>query len=653
MVASEIVSRLCDVDFSRKAKAADFLTQTWETFMEAGAGKNQDKVLDVLLAFFCALVARDLVSLTDLAERTTSPSSSVSQSSFVATLFSLLSSLTLSTDPLYLSSNFPTADAQLKKLGIMKSDRAMISTILLITQTLATLPANFLTPNHVPSLLKSFRNLITMLPGLPMANGDTKSTAPLKQQNSVTDTDDIPFAALQHLLNMLDSCLLSQWDSSSSASTSDNQMENELEQTGDEWLADGLLSIGLHSEAACRAGNSDYDIDADRDTDTAEKCIECTFRVLVSLTHANPRWSETLARNPAAVLFIIRTVVRSDSLRNSTLKGLEQMGVDKKEKKAKVEESSVKKIEPSPLFGEDDENGDEDKDEGGEDASPNSKLSKEQALDRLCLALGLLTNLVQAVDDAKRILREIMQVYTHQLSSPSLPNATTSKKQHNDSGIKIKQERSPSPTTTNVSLSRPLPSIAPNAAVDSDSSFLLGHLSVLFGLLMFESPENQELILDALPASSTSAGIKRDEDEDAKPSKSGLNSSSKSKSVSNGRSRMTSRRAKLDDLIDNAKTLARYLAAINQRSLRFGLDHGDGGGDEGGGSSGQDADRNQDQDQAEGSSDSRNGKGNERLDVQREMIKGAEVAQEIIAFLEELRDDCDAGVGNRKAMSIV
>lgn len=41
--AMEIVTKLCDVDFARKAKAADFLGRAWEVLREAGAGDG-DKV---------------------------------------------------------------------------------------------------------------------------------------------------------------------------------------------------------------------------------------------------------------------------------------------------------------------------------------------------------------------------------------------------------------------------------------------------------------------------------------------------------------------------------------------------------------------------------------------------------------------------------
>lgn len=41
--ALEIVTKFCDIDFARKAKAADFLGRTWDVLREAGAGRG-DKV---------------------------------------------------------------------------------------------------------------------------------------------------------------------------------------------------------------------------------------------------------------------------------------------------------------------------------------------------------------------------------------------------------------------------------------------------------------------------------------------------------------------------------------------------------------------------------------------------------------------------------
>ena len=43
--ALEITIKLCNPEFSRKAKATDFFGHTWDLFSDAGAGKGHDKVL--------------------------------------------------------------------------------------------------------------------------------------------------------------------------------------------------------------------------------------------------------------------------------------------------------------------------------------------------------------------------------------------------------------------------------------------------------------------------------------------------------------------------------------------------------------------------------------------------------------------------------
>ena len=43
--ALEIDTKLCDLEFTRKAKAADFYSRTFDLFLVAGAGEGEDEVL--------------------------------------------------------------------------------------------------------------------------------------------------------------------------------------------------------------------------------------------------------------------------------------------------------------------------------------------------------------------------------------------------------------------------------------------------------------------------------------------------------------------------------------------------------------------------------------------------------------------------------
>lgn len=97
--------------------------------------------MDTILAFFVALVARDPVSLSDLARHT--PSTSLSPSttskqhtgieppSFVGILFHILESTFSDGDPLRLVTPNSTAEeSEFKNAGIGKKDRLTVRSVL-------------------------------------------------------------------------------------------------------------------------------------------------------------------------------------------------------------------------------------------------------------------------------------------------------------------------------------------------------------------------------------------------------------------------------------------------------------------------------------------------------------------------------------------
>lgn len=133
----EIVTKLCDVEFARRAKAADFLGRAWEVLREAGAGDGDKvrpprsphespltpfpsprKVLDSILAFYAALVARDPTDLLDLAAK----------SDFASTLHRMLASLEHFSDPLWLIST-SAGTGELRAAGISKAEMTLVSVV--------------------------------------------------------------------------------------------------------------------------------------------------------------------------------------------------------------------------------------------------------------------------------------------------------------------------------------------------------------------------------------------------------------------------------------------------------------------------------------------------------------------------------------------
>lgn len=76
-------------------------------------------MLDTVLAFYAALVARDSTVLSDL----------VLKSDFTSTLHNMLTSLELSNDPIWLIST-DAGPTELKASGISKAEKVLVSFLL-------------------------------------------------------------------------------------------------------------------------------------------------------------------------------------------------------------------------------------------------------------------------------------------------------------------------------------------------------------------------------------------------------------------------------------------------------------------------------------------------------------------------------------------
>lgn len=106
--------------------------------------------------------------------------------------------------------------------------------------------------------------------------------------------------------------------------------------------------------------------------------MQVTFRVLVSLTHSNQAWGRKVVDSECALGFVLRVV---SGFRLST------SDIVKKEE-SEVGFSNVKRKMKTT------------------EAEHSNSEHITHALDTLCLALGLLTNLVQVVDGIQDLLRE-------------------------------------------------------------------------------------------------------------------------------------------------------------------------------------------------------------------------------------------------------
>lgn len=163
------------------------------------------------------------------------------------------------------------------------------------------------------------------------------------------------------------------------------QNEEAMEKARDIWLVDDLISLGVCIEI--NAPNDDLEsgkncisglcISLITFNGIVQGCLDTTLRILVSLTHANESWARRVVQCEYTMGWLMRLIYKN--------------GRDVQRNWSKIEaENPVKSEETEELLSDDQE-----------ETNPNAT-----ALDTLCLALGLLTNLVQVVQEAKHVVND-------------------------------------------------------------------------------------------------------------------------------------------------------------------------------------------------------------------------------------------------------
>ncbi|KAH7921560.1 hypothetical protein BV22DRAFT_1198121 [Leucogyrophana mollusca] len=349
--ALEVVTKLCDPDFSRRAKAADFYGRTWDVLYEARAGGG-DKILDSTLAFFAALAARDPHTLTEVAQKP----------DFVSTLLDILASTDHRKDVLgfalagadvaTLKSRgvLRTEIAALKALGdvISKKSRLVppsieVSTRFLISHSLAALPPNFLDVRHIPIVLSSLQSELDLVPPRITAYASAMPLIPPMRSSN----PDIP--SLDHIentLRLVDSFLLKQW------SGSDTETFPQLPLSNKDAFAGQLISASLAADITIR--------DSELQSPTAHKCLCVALKILTVLCHDDQAWCKASLRDESTLPLIMHIIIRSQNRWSSCQESTEQPGTERTE-----------------------------------------------PFDLLCLALGLFMNWASALEDVKDLSRRL------------------------------------------------------------------------------------------------------------------------------------------------------------------------------------------------------------------------------------------------------
>ncbi len=112
----ELVTKLCDTDFARRAKATDFRSRAWDALRASGAGDG-DKVLDAILVLFAALVAQSPHEMIELTQK----------EEFIPVLWDMLTMLS-KVDSFELVGS-GVNEVELKKAGIGKAEKLSVSLV--------------------------------------------------------------------------------------------------------------------------------------------------------------------------------------------------------------------------------------------------------------------------------------------------------------------------------------------------------------------------------------------------------------------------------------------------------------------------------------------------------------------------------------------
>ncbi|KAG9311646.1 hypothetical protein JVU11DRAFT_7881 [Chiua virens] len=204
--AFEVVSKLCDLDFNRRAKTSDFYIRTWDKFKVARAGTN-DKIFDATIAFFAFLSARDPRILLEVAQR----------QEFISTLVEILNSFDHRKDVLA-AVLAGSSDDDLKSFGILRTDLTAYLNLMdyspsarfFVSSSLSTLPPYLLADHYLPTLLS---NLQTELKLLEPRITAYESGLPLIPSATVDSSGTPSLFHIEACLRLLDSYLLGQWSS--------------------------------------------------------------------------------------------------------------------------------------------------------------------------------------------------------------------------------------------------------------------------------------------------------------------------------------------------------------------------------------------------------------------------------------------------------
>ncbi|VDB95591.1 unnamed protein product [Peniophora sp. CBMAI 1063] len=447
--ALECLTKMCDSGFARRARASEFRSRVWEALRarKDEGGGERDRILDACAAAFVGIVVREgAAELGELGR----------DEAFEVQCWELMGEVGRGRDILELEAAGKGVTGRVERMNLatLSKIRAKITSQTQshpplrahLSLALSSLHPSALSPAHIPSLLDS---LLPDLALLPSRLAGYSAGLPLLPDSSVPDGPSLEH--IRHCLTMLDAFLLNRWGSEKDDS---GRAEALVEGRSAECteLAEGLLALA----ASCRILLSEASNEADEAIkEVARGCLESALRVLVNLSHENAAWCALLLDQSLALPLVLglvagfRTNLSSGPMKDPHL----------------VVENVKGQAADGAEAGDDDE----------------ESAAQASEFDRLCLALGLFTNLVQT--DAGGRAKDGVRLLNVNPTCPLTRSCAQSC---------ACTQRMPS---LDVLAQLYLSTSPANDIDDSDGSdvtraVLRGHLAVLLGLLMRGSEEN-------------------------------------------------------------------------------------------------------------------------------------------------------------------
>ncbi|KZT20915.1 hypothetical protein NEOLEDRAFT_810139 [Neolentinus lepideus HHB14362 ss-1] len=452
----DLTTRLCQPSFARKARATDLAPRVWDACNDS---MGKDKILTPTLALFAALTARDSPALSEF--------DPPAREALVASLFALLSPgirgekgkgkqttkiLASKKDPLLILAA-GGGEKELKAAGLGRTEVPMIMRLHALireksglfdentpisTPLLASHALTSLAPALLPSISPHLRSLFSSLSShIAILSDRLESyTAGLAFLPSSSLEQVVEYRHLANCLSLVDLYFLGRWGTSEE----EDEGGEYVEEMKEEIVGDLVTLLASAAVIKRDAEYKDFWGAADQTTDLA-------LRILVNLSHSNPQICSTLLDDERTVPVVLRLVCSLHNYLEST----------------STEES-------------------ENDEDGGE--------AESEKMDRLCLALALLTNLVQGDERAKDIVRETTLDANCPLRRPCVFSCTCPDR---ISGVQCLSSLFPAShhsTNRNVKVEED-----EEADEDIGIQFLHGHLAILLGLLMQDNLANQALIL--------------------------------------------------------------------------------------------------------------------------------------------------------------